>query len=135
MQAFWIAHDGTAIVWIPIKAQGQAPSARFHHTANLFDGEACNSHVSKHNISPLFQSCQVGLVCVKTSKVHAVNKLIAQVCLFKKLQCACQLGHAEATVQHSPRTPAAAASLAYAVMKKSHCMGYMSKSQSCASHA
>ena len=39
LQAFWVSHDGRALVWVPLKSQGQAPSARFHHSANTFDGE------------------------------------------------------------------------------------------------
>ncbi|KAA6422356.1 MAG: hypothetical protein FRX49_07826 [Trebouxia sp. A1-2] len=37
-EAFWASHDGSAVAWLPVKTNGHAPSARFHHTTTAFDG-------------------------------------------------------------------------------------------------
>ena len=34
----WAAEDGSRYVWIPIATQGEAPSPRFHHTCECFNG-------------------------------------------------------------------------------------------------
>ncbi|KAL3163403.1 hypothetical protein ABBQ32_009785 [Trebouxia sp. C0010 RCD-2024] len=37
-EAVWVAHDGSAVAWVPVKTAGHAPTARFHHTTTLSDG-------------------------------------------------------------------------------------------------
>ena len=37
-QVLWVALNGQRYVWVRVHTQGEAPSPRFHHTCDSFNG-------------------------------------------------------------------------------------------------
>lgn len=48
LQGLWVADGARTVAWLPLTSTGEAPSRRFHHTADAFAGASAPMQALLH---------------------------------------------------------------------------------------